>query len=108
MIRSAIARRGLLGLVAAAFLLCGEARAHEGHAHILGTVTVVDATHLDLKTNDGATVEMRLTPKTSLLRRGQAAPLTDLKVGMRVLVDADHDETGLSAREIRFVVAPAN
>jgi hypothetical protein len=105
---SSVIRAGRGLLLAGAVLLGGPAFAHEGHAHILGTVTVVDSVHLDLKTGDGATVEMRVTPKTTLLRRGDPAPIADLKPGMRVLVDADRDETGLSAKEIRLVVTPAN
>ncbi len=84
---------GSLFLVVA-FALPGVLFAHEGHHHVLGTVKAVDAAHLEVRTKDGKTVTVPLNDATKYYqgskgRSGAAA--TDIKAGMRVVVDLGKD-----------------
>jgi len=74
---------GLAGLVVAV----GLAAAHEGHEHkAMGTVAVVDATHIEVTGKDGKTTSIRLTPETKYSNGKVAAASSDIKVGQRVVV----------------------
>ena len=64
--------------------------AHGGHDHVLGTVTAVTETRLDVKTGDGKVMAIRLTGETKYEKDKKPATLKDLKAGLRVVVDADN------------------
>ena len=64
--------------------------AHEGHEHhLMGTVTVIDAAHLTLKTKDGKTASVALTKDTKVFREKTPATIADVKVGTRIMVETD-------------------
>ena len=95
-------------LTAAALALPLVAHAHDGHAHIvMGTVTVVDAKQLGLKTPSGEVLSIAITPKTSVLRDKKKAAVRDVQVGRRVVVDIGNGEDPLVAREIQVGVTVA-
>lgn len=67
------------GLAALMFLLVPVvASAHGTGQHVFGTVTVIDATHMEVKTQKGDLVIVQLTDKTKytskILRRPKAPP----------------------------------
>lgn len=75
--------------LAIALLLPAAAIAHEGHAHkVMGTVSAVSPTQLDVTTTDGKTVIVVLNPKTTFKQGTAKADATVLKVGERVVVSA--------------------
>lgn len=78
------------GVAVFAVLMTGAAWAHEGHAHkVLGTVAAMTDTQLDVKTTDGKTVAVVLDAKT-IYRQGKVkADATMLKLGARVVVEAE-------------------
>ena len=95
-------------MTAAALAAPLVAAAHDGHAHIvMGTVTVVDAKRLGLKTPSGEVLSIAITPKTSVLRDKKKAAVGDVQVGRRVVVDIGNGEDPLVAREIQVGVAAA-
>ena len=60
---------------------------HEGHAHkVLGTVSAISATQLELRTPEGKTVVAKLNPKTTFARGKQKVDASAVKVGERVVV----------------------
>jgi hypothetical protein len=83
--------------------------AHEGHVHtIMGTVTALDAKVIKVKKPSGEVLSIALTGKTSVLRAKRKAPMTEVQVGRRVVVDIGNGEDPLIAREIQVgVEAPA-
>jgi hypothetical protein len=75
-------------ILAAALVMPAAARAHEGHAHkVMGTVSAVTATQLELKTPEGKTVIATLNQKTTFARGKQKVEATAVKVGERVVVE---------------------
>lgn len=75
-------------LLGAALVVPGVARAHEGHAHkVMGTVSAVTATQMQLKTPEGKIVTAMLNPKTTFARGKQKVDATAVKVGERVVVE---------------------
>lgn len=68
----------------------GAAWAHEGHAHkVLGTIAAMTEAQLDVKTPEGKTVAVVLDAKT-IYRQGKAkGDATMLKLGERVVVEAE-------------------
>jgi hypothetical protein len=97
-------KRGItfaLALVFSAALLF----AHGNATHIIGTVTAVDAGHVTVKTQDGKSETVTLEKGTKY-QSGSNAPGTvaDLKVGVRVVIDAKMDEKKkeYTAEEVRI------
>ena len=80
-------------------LLASIALAHEGHKHVLGTVTAVTAEHLEVKTKDGKAVTVPLTKTTRYLKGKKEANQADVHVGDRVVVDL---EKSGAAEEVRL------
>lgn len=94
-----------LSLVAA-LMIPGRLLAHEGHK-VLGTVTVVDASHLEVKDQAGKTVSIALTAQTTYRKPGataatqaQPAAAADVKVGQRVAVSVTHQGEKMTATEV--------
>ena len=89
-------RRLLLAIAAAAVMNIargGVAIAHPGHEHkIMGTVTMAAADHVMLKDKDGKDATVGINKGTKFLRAKKAVKVSDVKVGMRVVVTAVTDE----------------
>ena len=87
-----------------ALAMAGMLLAHEGHAHkVMGTVTVADAKHIEVKTSEGKTVAILIGSDTKYLKGTGAGSAADLKVGARVVVDAVEGENEqLSAKAVRL------
>lgn len=105
--------RKVLGslFLAGAVLVPGILLAHEGHHHVMGTVTAVDATHVEVKTTDGKSSSIPLSAQTKYYKDSKGkvtGAASDLKVGSRVVIDLAKDG---SANEIRLhsgKMPPAN
>ena len=82
-------KKWILGaMLGAALVVPGVARAHEGHPHkVMGTVSAVTATQMQLKTPEGKIVTATLNPKTTFARGKQKVDATAVKVGDRVVVE---------------------
>lgn len=82
------------------FLLAmSAALAHEGHSHVMGTVEVVTAAHIEVKTKDGKAVTVPITKETRYVKGKEKAAQTDVHVGDRVVVDLEKSGT---AEEVRL------
>jgi len=72
------------------FAAVAPASAHEGHMHhLMGTVTAVDATRLDLTTTEGKSASVGLTPETKVFKGKTPATVADIKKGARVMIETD-------------------
>ena len=90
------------------FLLStGMLLAHGDATHIMGTVSAVQGVHVTVKTQDGKSEMVMLGKATKYLVGTKAATVKDLKVGLRVVIDAKMDEKMkmFSAEEVRIGVA---
>lgn len=89
-------RRFILALTAAAVMtmaLGGIAVAHPGHEHkIMGTVTMAAPDHVMLTDKDGKDATVSVNKDTKFLRAKKAMKISDMKVGMRIVVTAVTDD----------------
>lgn len=104
-------RRFCALLVALAFVAAWAA-AHGEKKHVIGTIQKIDNGSVTIKTRDGKSVDVKLVPSTSFVRRvdtaDKPASLSDLAVGENVVVHATPKGNDLEADEVRFSTgAPA-
>ena len=103
-------RRFLLAtLVAVTFAAASPALAHPGHGQkVLGTVTMVAADHVMVKTPDGKGATVQINKNTRFVRAKKAMTAGDIKVGMRIVIAAvtDADDDKLIAQTIELGRAP--
>lgn len=76
------------------------ALAHGGLEHITGTVTNVGDNILAVKTTKGKTVRIHVDGKTEYVRGKQAAKISDLNAGDRVVIHAMEMNGSLVAHEV--------
>jgi len=80
----------LLLLAALSLLVSALALPHEGHQHhLMGTVTAVDAAHLELTTTDGKAASVAITRDTKVFKGKTQAKVADIKKGARVMIQTD-------------------
>src|SRR5688572_12311575 len=97
-------------LVAAFVLSAGIVYAHGGNDHLTGTITAIEGDHIQIKDQAGKSVMVMLGKTTKYLKSEKPSTKAELKVGVRVLIDAKMDEKMkmYAAEEIQIgVVAPA-
>jgi hypothetical protein len=80
-------RRFAVCFATLALISSGMLLAHGGKVHVLGTVTAVDANHVEVKTQNGKVTSIRL------------------KVGDRVVVDVTGEGAKLTATDVRIGTA---
>lgn len=84
-----------------------HALAHE-HFRIIGTVTRFEKSEVDVKNKAGKTTSILVDKQTKITRDKKKVPVSALKVGQSVVVDAyGDDEFDLLALDIRIVPAIA-
>ena len=80
--------------------------AHEGHEHkVMGTVTAVDASHVEIATTDGEKSTILLTKETKYLRGKTSVAAADIEVGGRIVVTVVEKDGKKMAKEVRLAVA---
>jgi hypothetical protein len=106
-------RRMAVSLLMAALALApsGSLLAHPGHEHkVLGTVTMVGADHVMVKTKDHATAAIYVNRDTKISQDTKAMTLADIKTGMRVAITAvsakEKDVEKTVAKSIQLGPAP--
>jgi hypothetical protein len=101
-------RKALLGFALMA-IVATLAVAHGDKKHVTGTVEKVSADAVVVKTMDGKSVEVKLTPSTTYVSRvgseDKQASVSDLAVGNRVVIHATPKGETLEADEVRFSAA---
>jgi urease accessory protein UreF len=97
-------KRTLAAALSASLALAGPLLAHGGYTHVMGTVTAVDANHVEVKTRAGKVVSVKLTESTKYTRGAAAAAAKDIVVGQRVSVEAKPKGEDLEASEVRLGV----
>ncbi len=84
------------------FIMGFSAFAHGTGQHVLGTVTAIDAAHIEVKTTKGQSVSVRLTDKTRYKAKGKPKTSEAPSVGDRVVIEATKDGDILTATEVHY------
>jgi hypothetical protein len=79
--------------------------AHGTDQHVLGTVTAIDATHVEVKTQKGRTVAVQVNKQTRFKEKGNPKGANLPVVGDRVVIEATKDDKVLLATQIYFSAA---
>ena len=79
--------------------------AHGPGQHVLGTVTLIDATHIEVKTSKGKTVDVQLNKQTRFKEKGNPKGTNLPAIGDRVVIEAMKDNNALIATEVHFSAA---
>ena len=86
----------------------GGLAAHGGHTHkVLGTVTSVQGSHVEVKTTDGKSVTVMLDAKTKITRGKEQLDASAIKVGGRVSIDAMQEKDMMMAQAVKLGIATA-
>ena len=82
--------------------------AHPGHDHkLMGTISSIDKTKVVVKTTEGKDMTFEITPLTAFKRGKQKGASSDLKAGMRVVVNIGDGVEPLKAKEVQYSAATA-
>ena len=76
--------------------------AHGSDQHVLGTVTLIDATHVEVKTPKGKTIDVQINKQTRFREKGNPKRKNLPQVGDRVVIEATKDNGSLIATEVHF------
>ena len=76
--------------------------AHGTDQHVLGTVTAIDATHIEVKTPKGASVTVKVTDQTRFTSKAVKRPTGPPQVGDRVVIDVTREGTVMTATEVQY------
>jgi hypothetical protein len=76
--------------------------AHGTDQHVLGTVTAIDATHIEVKTPKGASVTVKVTDQTRFTSKAVKRPKGPPQVGDRVVIDVTREGTVMTATEVQY------
>ena len=89
------------------FVVVGPLWTHEGHTHVMGTVTGVNDSQLVVSNTSGQTITIQLDRNTRYRATGVATSSKTVHVGNRVVVEVTEEANSLRAAEVRYVtVAP--
>jgi len=94
----------------AAFVLSAVlVHAHGTATHITGTITAIEGDHIQIKDQAGKPVMVMLGKTTKYLKSEKASTKAELKVGTRVVIDAQMDKkmNMYAAEEVRIGVTEA-
>lgn len=81
--------------------------AHPGHEHkLMGTITAIDGNKVTMKTTEGKDAVFSVTPLTTFKRGKAKGAQSDLKVGLRIVVNAGDGAEPMKAKEVQYT-APA-
>ncbi|MGE3404902.1 MAG: hypothetical protein AB7K63_20115 [Vicinamibacterales bacterium] len=95
----------LLAALVLAVLAPSAAVAHPGHDHkLMGTITAIDGNKVTMKTTEGKDSTFTVSPTTAFKRGKAKGTQTDLKTGMRVVVNVGDGKEPLKAKEVQYTV----
>jgi hypothetical protein len=68
----------------------------------MGTVTAIDATHIEVTTPKGESISVQLSEKTTYFSKNTTPSNGRPRVGDRVMIEAGKEGTALKALEMEF------
>ncbi len=97
-------KRTLSTIIISGLSLAALAFAHGGFEHVMGTVAKVDKNILTVATAKG-NVDVKLDAKAEITKDDKKATVTDLAVGLRVVVDLPENVKAPAAHSVKIGVA---
>lgn len=95
--------RMFLAALALTVVLPAAPLAHPGHDHkLMGTISSIDGNQFEMKTTEGKDVSVAVTPTTSFKRGKQKGAQSELKAGLRVVVNVGDGSEPLKAKEVQY------
>ena len=96
-------KRVLLLVLAISLLAPGASLAHPGHDHkLMGTIASIAKNKVVVKTTEGKDMTFEITPLTTFKRGRQKGAQSDLKAGMRVVVNIGDGVEPLKAKDVQY------
>lgn len=93
--------------LALSLLIPAVPMAHPGHDHkLMGTITSIDKNKVLVKTTEGKDMTFEIIPTTTFKIGTKKGAQSDLKAGMRVVVNIGDGVEPLKAKEVQYS-APA-
>ena len=93
----------LFALLALSVLVPAVPMAHPGHDHkLMGTISSIDKNKVAMKTTEGKDMTFEVTPTTKFKSGAKKGAQTELKVGMRVVVNVGDGVEPLKAKEVQY------
>lgn len=90
-------------VLATALLVPALPLAHPGHDHkLMGTITSIDKNKVVVKTTEGKDMTFEITPLTTFKRGKQKGIASDLKAGLRVVVNIGDGVEPLKAKDVQY------
>jgi hypothetical protein len=94
-------------VLATALLVPAVPLAHPGHDHkLMGTITSVDKNKVVVKTTEGKDMTFEVTPVTTFKSGTRKGAQSELKAGMRVVVNVGDGVEPLKAKDVQYSAAP--
>ena len=98
--------RVLILVFAVGLLAPAVALAHPGHDHkLMGTISSIDKSKVVMKTTEGKDMTFEITPLTTFKRGKNKGAQSDLKAGMRVVVNVGDGVEPLKAKDVQYTAA---
>ena len=80
--------------------------AHPGHDHkLMGTISSIDKNKVVVKTTEGKDMTFEVVPTTAFKRGKDKGMQSELKAGMRVVVNVGDGVEPLKAKEVQYSAA---
>ena len=96
----------LFAVLTLSLLAPARPRAHPGHDHkLMGTVSSIDRNKVVVKTTEGKDITFEVVPTTTFKRGKDIGMQSELKAGMRVVVNVGDGVEPLKAKDVQYSAA---
>ena len=93
----------IFAVLALSLLVPAVPMAHPGHDHkLMGTISAIDKNKVVMKTTEGKDMTFEILPTTSFKQGSKKGMQTDLKAGMRVVVNVGDGVEPMKAKEVQY------
>jgi hypothetical protein len=93
-------------VLALSLLIPSVSMAHPGHDHkLMGTISSIDKNKIVMKTTEGKDMTFEVIPTTAFKNGTKKGAQTELKAGMRVVVNVGDGVEPLKAKEVQYSTA---
>jgi hypothetical protein len=90
-------------VLAISLLVPAVSMAHPGHDHkLMGTISSIDKNKVVMKTTEGKDMTFEVTPITTFKHGKNKGAQSELKAGMRVVVNVGDGVEPLKAKEVQY------
>jgi hypothetical protein len=98
----------IFAALALSLLVPAVPMAHPGHDHkLMGTISSIDKNKIVMKTTEGKDMTFEVSPTTAFKAGSKKGAQSELKPGMRVVVNVGDGVEPLKAKEVQYSAATA-